>query len=77
METPPLTVRDQSDADETIARRLKLIYNGVEGGLGGFFERLRREKNEFGSDVYETDKLIGRKFKAVAKCGETSDCGND
>lgn len=75
METLPLAVQNQSDADELIANRLQLIYKEFDGGLAEIFDRLQRERNEKESPFFVlNDKCFG--LSEVAKCGEPSDSGD-
>ena len=43
-------VKRESDADEALARRIHLIHKHL-GGLGEFFEKIRRERAELNSDL--------------------------
>ena len=76
METPMLVIQDQTDANELIARRINVIYSKFDGGLGEFFDRLKREQGEYDSASSETDKLLGSRLRAVAKRGNQSACGD-
>ena len=79
METPMLVIQDPADANESIARRINIIYSKFDGGLGEFFERLQRERSEreSASASCETNRLIGVRLKAVVARGNQSECGND
>jgi hypothetical protein len=75
METLPLAVQTQSDADELIASRLQLIYKQFDGGLAEFFERLQQERSEKDSSFLAlNERCFG--LNEVGRCFEDSDSGD-
>ena len=79
METPLLVIQEPADANEVLVRRLNGIYSKFDGGLGEFFERLRRERCErkSASVSSETDRLIGVRLNAAIVRNNLSDCADD
>lgn len=75
METRPLPVQTQSDADELIANRLQLIYQQFDGGLAEFFERLQQERSEKESSLLAlNERCFG--LNELGRCSEDSDSGD-
>jgi len=74
-----LVTQEPADANEVIVRRLNCIYSKFDGGLGEFFERLERERNERKSEsaLSETDRLIGVRLSAVVARSDESECADD
>jgi hypothetical protein len=63
----PLSIQDQTDADELVASRIESIYRSFPGGLGEFFEHLRTER--VNTEQSQSDSGLS---SAMAQCEEAS-----
>lgn len=79
METPLLVIQNREDANDVLARRINLIYSRFGGGLGEFFEHLRREqrKQEAAFLPRESTKITINPTEVVAARTDLSECADD
>lgn len=77
MSTEQLPNQDQSDVDDLLTQRIRLICNQMNGNLGGFFERLRRERSHQPVVLSQREKVLQARLEQMAKCDNSSDCGDD
>lgn len=62
METMRLLTEVNSDANEKLAERIRIVCKEVDGGLSGFFQRLNKDNAEVESDVLDSNF-----FKRIVK----------
>jgi hypothetical protein len=72
METMPLPVKHQSDADAVLAKRIRLIVMQF-GGLGSFFDRLHSNKKVRESCAPGTDQVFPGPLTEIGKTDHGAD----
>lgn len=77
MDTELLPRQDSVDADELLNTRIRLISKHLRGGLGEFFERLQREREERESVQPDPDRFHGLRLTELGRRNEASDRGDD
>jgi hypothetical protein len=71
METPDLITQDQGDLNTEIGERIRLINEVFKGGLGEFFDNLRRENQDYEPPTSEIERLIESNLSEAAKCEDS------
>jgi len=72
METPELPTQEQSDVNKQIADRIDLINTVFKGGLGEFFEKLRKDRHDGEFGLILDEGLVRRRLSETIHCKDAS-----